>query len=35
VEEDQQEVQARLSELENIRILLEEAWFHAREIGGP
>jgi hypothetical protein len=35
VEEDQQEIQARLSKLENIRILLEEAWFHAREIGDP
>jgi hypothetical protein len=35
VEENLQEIQARLSRLENIRILLEEAWLHAREIGGP
>jgi hypothetical protein len=35
LEEDQEEIQARLSQLENVRILLEEAWFNAREIGAP
>jgi hypothetical protein len=35
VEENQQEIQARLSRLENIRILLEEARVHAREMGSP
>ncbi len=35
MEENQQEIQERLSHLENIRILLEEARVHARDIGSP
>jgi hypothetical protein len=35
VEENQEEIQARLSQLENIRILLEEARVHARQMGSP
>jgi hypothetical protein len=35
VEENQQEIQERLSHLENIRLLLEEARVHARDIESP
>jgi len=35
VEEDRQEIQAWLTELENIKILLEEARVHARNMGSP
>jgi hypothetical protein len=35
VEENRQELQAWLTELENIRILLEEARVHARNMGSP
>jgi hypothetical protein len=35
MEEDRQEIQAWLSHLENIRILLEEARVHARNMGSP
>ncbi len=35
MEEDWQEIQARLSHLENIRILLEEARVHARNMDSP
>jgi hypothetical protein len=35
MEENQQEIQAWLLQLENIRILLEEARVHAREMGSP
>jgi hypothetical protein len=35
VEDNQQEIQERLSHLENIRLLLEEARGHARDIGSP
>jgi hypothetical protein len=35
VEENRQEIQAWLTELENIRILLEEARVHARNMGSP
>jgi len=34
-EDQQEEIQAWLSQLENIRILLEEARVHAREMGSP
>ena len=34
MEEDRQEIQARLSHLENIRLLLEEARVHYRNMGG-
>jgi hypothetical protein len=33
MEEDRQEIQARLSHLENIRILLEEARVYGRHMG--
>jgi hypothetical protein len=33
VEENQEEIQARLSQLENIRILLEDARVHDRQMG--
>lgn len=32
--ENQREIQARLAELENMRVLLKEARAHARAIGG-
>lgn len=32
---DQREIQAQIAELKNIRILLEEAWMHARNIENP
>ena len=35
IEENRQEVQARLSHLENVRILLEEARVHGRNMGSP
>ena len=35
MEEDRQEIQAWLTELENIKILLEEARVHARNMGSP
>jgi hypothetical protein len=35
MEDERQEIQARLSHLENIRILLEEARVHARSMGSP
>jgi hypothetical protein len=35
MEDERQEIQARLSHLENIRILLEEARVHARNISSP
>jgi hypothetical protein len=35
MEDERQEIQARLSHLENIRILLEEARVHARNMGSP
>jgi hypothetical protein len=35
MEEDRQEIQARLSHLENFRILLGEARIHARNRGSP
>ena len=35
MEENPQEIQAWLSQLENIRILLEEARVHARQMGSP
>ena len=35
MEEERQEIQARLSHLENIRILLEEARVHARNMDSP
>ncbi|HZG63153.1 MAG TPA: hypothetical protein VEY13_06525 [Rubrobacteraceae bacterium] len=35
MEDNQQEIQERLSHLENIRLLLEEARGHARDIGSP
>ena len=33
IEENSQEIQAQLSDLQNIRLLLEEARLHARNIG--
>ena len=35
MEEDRQEIQAWLTELENIKILLEEARVHAKNMGSP
>jgi len=35
MEEDRHEIQARLSHLENIRILLEEARVYGRNMGNP
>ena len=35
MEEDRQEIQARLSHLENICILLEEARVYGRNMGSP
>ena len=35
VEENRQEIQVRLSHLENIRLLLEEARVHARNMDSP
>jgi hypothetical protein len=35
IEENRQEVQERLSHLENVRILLEEARVHVRNMGCP
>jgi hypothetical protein len=35
VEEHRQEIQAQLSHLENIRLLLEEARVHARNMDSP
>ena len=35
MEENRQEIQARLSHLENIRLLLEEARVHARNMDSP
>jgi hypothetical protein len=35
MEEDRQEIQARLSHLENFRVLLGEARVHARNKGSP
>ncbi len=35
MEENRQEIQAWLTDLENIRILLEEARVHARNMGSP
>jgi hypothetical protein len=35
IEENRHRIQARLSHLENIRILLEEARVHGRNMGSP